>query len=44
MSVDENQLELSSIVFVQTESLVTEDVVVPPDIEKVDRKKPVRRR
>ncbi|MSU32925.1 MAG: hypothetical protein EXS25_09775 [Pedosphaera sp.] len=41
--MDENQLELSSTVFVQAEPSVTEDVVVPADIEKVDCKKPVRR-
>ena len=43
ISVDENQLELSSTVFVQVEPPVTADVVVPPDLKKVDRKKPVRR-
>ena len=43
ISVDENQLELSSTVFVQLEPPVTADVVVPPDLKKVDRKKPVRR-
>ena len=43
LSVEENQLELSSTVFVQVEPPVTVDVVVPPDLEKVDRKKPVRR-
>ena len=31
ISVDENQLELSSTVFVQVEPPVTADVVVPPD-------------
>ena len=41
--MDENQLELSSTVFVQVEPPVTADVVVPPDLEKVDRKKPVGR-
>ena len=43
LSVEENQLELSSTVFVQVEPPVTADVVVPPDLKKVDRKKPVRR-
>ena len=43
ISVDENQLELSSTVFVQLEPPVTADVVVPPDLKKVDRKKPGRR-
>ncbi len=41
--MDGNQLELSSTVFVQVEPSVTADVVVPPDLKKVDRKKPVRR-
>ena len=43
ISVGENQLALSSTVFVQVEPPVTADVVVPPDLEKVDRKKPMRR-
>jgi len=43
ISVGENELEPTSTVFVQDKPPVTADVVVPPDLKKVDRKKPVRR-
>ncbi len=41
--MDENQLELSSTVFVQSRPPVTEDMGLPPDLKKGDRKKLVRR-
>jgi Transposase C of IS166 homeodomain len=37
ISVDENQLELSSTVFVQVEPPVTADVVVPPDLQTSEK-------